>query len=92
MLKVIGFGLQHLRTVKKCVKFVNVSAFIEFLKSNNDYMIPGKITRSIISEGIVFTFASLFDGATFVVRDINLSKVAVFTSFSGLFASSASNR
>ena len=71
MLKVIIAALKHLRTVKKCAEFVPVSALIEFLASNKDYVIPAEVTRDMIIDGIPSTFAPLFRGAALALRTKN---------------------
>ena len=81
-----------MRTVKKCAEFVPVSALIEFLTSNKDYVIPAQVTREIISEGIPSTFASLLGGAALALKDKNPSEVLEFTGFSGLSSTVSAER
>ena len=60
-----------MRKVQKCAEIVPVSALIEFLTSNKDYVIPAQVTREIINEGIPSTFESLLGGAALALKDKN---------------------
>ena len=78
-----------MRKVRKCPEFGPVSALIELLTSNKDYVIPAQVTREIINEGIPSTFESLLVGAALALKDKNPSEVHEFTNFSGSPSASA---